>query len=61
MHLLLFNPKSEHWEEGLKLHDSKDDSPMAGHKRGYWGLCIYLTALNICPDTVHCGIQSEGG
>lgn len=67
MHLLLFNPKSDQQEEGLKLHDSKD-SPMAGHKTGggwgggwcYWGLCIYLTGLNICPDNVYCDIQTEG-
>lgn len=63
MHLLLFSSKSDQWEEGLKLHDSKD-SPMAGHKTGagarYWGLCIYLTGLNICPDNVYCDIQTEG-
>lgn len=59
IHLLVFNPKSEHWEEGLKLHDSKD-SPTAGHKRGYGGLCIYLIGLNICPDTVYCDTQTEG-
>lgn len=55
MHLSLFNLKSEHWE-GLKLCNSKD-RPMAGHKRG---LCIYLAGLNICPDTVYCGIQTAG-
>lgn len=38
-----------------------------GTKRGgggggwcYWGLCIYLTGLNICPDNVYCDIQTEG-
>lgn len=57
--LIIVSPKPERWEEGLELHDSKD-SPMAGHKKGYWGLCLYLTGLNICPDTVYCGIQTEG-
>lgn len=41
MHLLLFNPKSDQQEEGLKLHDSKD-SPMAGHKTGGGGGGVVL-------------------